>query len=144
MAGDVSPVAMFYLLQVSFPVSTWLLFKVEEESLERRKLLCGILAQEFLSDDGNGDADGEKNHEPGSVKCIKSNTTPKLCFFLVQVANLRLCNLKRSLCSISFRPDTWCKWLTWLPIMSATSRAPSSSYTRMALSGHSPFSSISS
>ena len=36
---------IFYLLQVSFPVSTWLLFKVEEESLESRQLLCGILAQ---------------------------------------------------------------------------------------------------
>ena len=62
---------IFYLLQVSFPVSTWLLFKVEEESLERRKLLCGILAQESLSDDADCDGDGEKNNEPGCVKFIQ-------------------------------------------------------------------------
>ena len=61
----------FYLLQVSLPVNTWLLFKVEEESMESRQLLCGILAQEFLS----GVVDGE----PGSVKCIKYNT--KAIFF---------------------------------------------------------------
>ena len=89
-----------------------------------------ILAQEFLSDDDDGDGDGEKNHEPGCVKCIKYYTK-----VMAQVANPCLSNLKRSLCSISFRPDTWCKWLTWLPIMSGTSLAPSSSCTLMALSG---------
>ena len=38
-----------------------------------------ILAQEFLSDDDDGDVDGEKNHEPGCVKCIKYYT--KVMFF---------------------------------------------------------------
>ena len=38
-----------------------------------------ILAQEFLSDDRDGDGDGEKNHEPGCVKCIKYYT--KVMFF---------------------------------------------------------------
>ena len=72
---------------MSLPVNTWLLFNVEEQSLESRQQLCGILAQEFLSDDDDGDGDGdtdgdgdgEKNHEPGCVKCIKYNT--KVMFF---------------------------------------------------------------
>ena len=65
-------------------MNTWLLFKVEEQSKESRQLLCGILAQELHSDDGDGDGDGdglgddEKNHEPGCVKC--EPTTQNLCF----------------------------------------------------------------
>ena len=60
-------------------MNTWLLFNVEEQSLESRQQLCGILAQEFLSDDDDGDGDGEKNHEPGCVKGIKYYT--KVMFF---------------------------------------------------------------
>ena len=48
-------------------MNTWLLFNVEEQSLESRQQLCGILAQEFLSDDGHGDGGGEKNHSCSGI-----------------------------------------------------------------------------